>query len=347
MSGTTRLAASVGVEARTSAARSISGVSTSCPIAETIGVSAPATRRVSCSSEKGSRSSSEPPPREMMMTSTSSRASSSFSAAETSRTAFVPCTATSRISNCTAGQRRRALTTTSRSAADSRPQISPTTRGRKGSGFFRAAANRPSAASTRLSCSSRASSSPSPTGRMSSASSWRLPRLVQKLGLACTTTRAPGTGSTGRARSTCSRTGTEKDMSTSMSRRVMKLRPAPGRRFSCTISPSTHSGDIRATYSPTFTDSCRSGHGFSAVVCAAVAASGGRAPAAGAPVTSAPSPAPPGSGVVCVMGSTLPRPADIARTGRRRLWMSPSCGGLVTLAPRPAASGAGLLRWEA
>src|SRR5699024_7104610 len=83
--------------------------------------------------------------------------------------------------------------------------------------------------------------------------------LLETFGVAGATTRAPGTGLTVRARSTCSQTGTENDMSTSTSRRVMKLSPAPGRRLSWTISPSTLSGDIRATYSPTFTDSWRSG----------------------------------------------------------------------------------------
>src|SRR5699024_7695496 len=234
------------------------------------------------------------------------------------------------IAKRTAGQRRRALTTTSRSAADSRPQISPTVRGRKGSGCLREEANSPSADSTRLSCSSRASSSPRPTGRMSSASSWRLPRLVQNVGFAWTTTRAPGTGSTGRARSTCSRTGTEKDMSTSTSRRVMKLSPAPGRRLSWTISPSTHSGDIRATYSPTFTDSCRRGQGFSAVVCAAVAARAGRGVAA-APAS--------GPGGVCVMGP-LWHELPTARRRRTAVWMREPCGGMVSLAPPLSHQGA-------
>ena len=68
---------------------------------------------------------------------------------------------------------------------------SPTVRGRNGRGFLRSASNRPSAASIRLRCSSRASSSPTPTGRIWRASSWRVPRWVQNIGLACTTTRAP------------------------------------------------------------------------------------------------------------------------------------------------------------
>ena len=70
-SGTTSLAASVGVEARTSATRSSSGWSCSWPIAETTGVRSPCTARISASSENGSRSSTEPPPRATTMTSTS------------------------------------------------------------------------------------------------------------------------------------------------------------------------------------------------------------------------------------------------------------------------------------
>src|SRR5699024_6095512 len=160
----------------------------------------------------------------------------------------------------------------------------------------------------------------SPTGRMSSASSWRLPRLVQNVGLAWTTTRAPGTGSIARPRSTYWRTGTENDMSTSTSRSVMNDIPAPGRRLNWTISPSTHSGDIRATYSPTFTDSCRSGQGFSAVVWAAVAARvrrGGSAPA-------------PGSGGGWIMGTLWHAPTTV-RCPTGRAGTVGGCGGLVSL----------------
>ena len=70
MSGTTRLAASVGVDARRSATRSSSGWSGSCPIAETTGVRVAKTARISPSSENGRRSSTDPPPRAMTMTST-------------------------------------------------------------------------------------------------------------------------------------------------------------------------------------------------------------------------------------------------------------------------------------
>ncbi len=75
-SGTTSLAASVGVEARTSATRSSSGLSGSWPIAETTGVRAAKTARSSPSSENGSRSSTEPPPRAITITSTSGSRSS-------------------------------------------------------------------------------------------------------------------------------------------------------------------------------------------------------------------------------------------------------------------------------
>ena len=161
-SGTTRLPASVGVDARTSATRSSSGWSTSWPIALTTGVRHAATARSSVSLLNGSRSSSAPPPRAMTMTSTVGSSSSACTAATTSVTAVGPCTATARTSNRTTGHRRRAFSTTSRSAALARPQTRPTVRGRNGSGRLRSSANSPSAASSRRRCSSRASSSPTP-----------------------------------------------------------------------------------------------------------------------------------------------------------------------------------------
>ena len=57
---------------------------------------------------------------------------------------------------------------------------------------------------------------------------------------------------------------------------------APGRRFSCTTWPSTHSVDILSTYSPIFIESRRTGHGRSAVVSAAFSGSGPRPWGAGA-----------------------------------------------------------------
>ncbi len=70
-SGTTSRAATLGVDARASAARSVSGVSCSWPTAETIGTRQDATARTSRSSLKGRRSSKLPPPRAITITSRS------------------------------------------------------------------------------------------------------------------------------------------------------------------------------------------------------------------------------------------------------------------------------------
>ena len=70
----------VGVDARTSAARSQSGVSCSCPTAETTGTGHAATARTSRSSLNGSRSSKLPPPRASTITSTPGCAQSARSA---------------------------------------------------------------------------------------------------------------------------------------------------------------------------------------------------------------------------------------------------------------------------
>ncbi len=149
-SGTTRLPASVGVEQRTSATRSTSGLSGSCPIALTTGVRQRATARHSASSLNGSRSSTLPPPRASTMTSTSGAASSDCSAPMTCSTARWPWTATSRTSKRTAGQRRWAFSRTSRSAALARPVTSPTVRGRKGSGFLQLGGEQPLGGHQRL-----------------------------------------------------------------------------------------------------------------------------------------------------------------------------------------------------
>ena len=103
MSGTSCLAASVGVEARTSATRSSSGVSGSWPIADTTGVRVPATARISPSSLNGSRSSTEPPPRATTITSTSGSRSSLARASITSFAARVPCIAAYAVSKRDAG----------------------------------------------------------------------------------------------------------------------------------------------------------------------------------------------------------------------------------------------------
>ena len=134
--------------------------------------------RTSPSSENGSRSSTEPPPRAITMTSTAGSASSFRSPAITDSAAVGPWTAQLCTTNRTAGQRRRAVTSTSRSAALSRPVISPTTAGANGSGRLRAASKSPSAASSRRIRSIRASSSPRPTARISVARSENEPRAT-------------------------------------------------------------------------------------------------------------------------------------------------------------------------
>ena len=126
----------------------------------------------------------------MMMTSTSLSASNSRSACDTSETAAAPCTVTSRISNSTIGQRRFPFSTTSFIASVLRPQISPTLRGRSGRLTLRSESKSPSAASRLLSCSSRASNSPTPTWRISRADKVSEPFFVYQDALAKRTTRA-------------------------------------------------------------------------------------------------------------------------------------------------------------
>src|SRR5690606_1257374 len=61
----------------------------------------------------------------------------------------------------------------------------------------------PSRASDFFSCSSRASSSPTPTGRISAARSDSWPRGAYHSGLQCTTTRAPSPTTPATASNTC------------------------------------------------------------------------------------------------------------------------------------------------
>ena len=117
-------------------------------------------------------------------------ASNSFSATDTSLTALLLATATSRISNSTPGQRRFAFWTTSFSASLLRPQITPTFFGRKGSFFFRSGSKSPSAANLFFSASSLASRSPTPSFSTSTTLNEIEPFLVQYLGRAFTLTLA-------------------------------------------------------------------------------------------------------------------------------------------------------------
>ena len=177
-SGTTRLAASVGVEARRSATRSSSGLSGSWPIAETTGVRAartppgPAPRRRTAAGPRPSRRRGRPRSRRPR-----GRGRAGATASITSRAAFVPCIAAYRDLE---PHRRPAAAARSRARRARRREFCavtrPIVRGRNGSGRLRSAANRPSAASSCRRRSSRASSSPSPTMRISRA--WRRERAA-------------------------------------------------------------------------------------------------------------------------------------------------------------------------
>ena len=190
-SGTTFFAASVGVEARRSAAKSMSVQSSSCPIAETIGLRHAAVARTTFSSEKPMRSSKLPPPRATMMTSTLGSSSSLRIAWTTSGGHCAPWTCTCSITKSTAGQRRFTLVMTSPSARAWGAQIRPMQRGNSGSGILFSVSNRPSPLSFLRSSSICALRSPAPTRRMSSAMKLRRVAFTHTSGLPWTTTRSP------------------------------------------------------------------------------------------------------------------------------------------------------------
>ena len=80
---------------------------------------------------------------------------------------------------------------TSRSAALARPVISPMVLGRNGIGRFSRGSNRPSASSSLRSRSMRASSSPTPTARISLTRNENVPRPMKKFGLPSMITWVP------------------------------------------------------------------------------------------------------------------------------------------------------------
>ena len=133
-SGTTRFAASVGVEARRSATSSSSGRSFSCPIALTTGVVAAATARSSRSSLKPSRFWKSPPPR-AIDDHVDLRVRVERLQRRRAPPARVrsPCTAACTTRKSTLGQRSCALRSTSFSASESLPVIRPMRCGRNGS----------------------------------------------------------------------------------------------------------------------------------------------------------------------------------------------------------------------
>ena len=116
-----------------------------------------------------------------------------------------------------------------------------------------------------MSRSSRASSSPSPTWRISSARSDSVPRAAKKSGLACATIRAPSASFGAPASSTSRCAVTVRLMSAAGSRRVRKTVWCPGGRVTWATCPSTQTQPSLATQAPIFWLTTRTGHGSSAV----------------------------------------------------------------------------------
>ena len=135
--------------------------------------------------------------------------------------------------------------------------MSPMTRGRKGRARFRSAENRPSEPSWRRSLSSRASRSPTPTARISSAVSANEPRLALKSGRAKITTRAPSAAGGPAASNTCRVQMTRTDTAATGSRRVRNT--APPRTADSAICPSTQTWPSRPIH-PHQLQTVRTGH---------------------------------------------------------------------------------------
>ena len=183
------------------------------------------------------------------ITATSVKPSSSFNAVATSLTAPSPCTATSRISNCTSGQRSLALTTTSCIAALARPQIKPILVGRNGNACFFAASNNPSAAKVCFNASNRASNSPMPTGLIAKTRSCSSPRRGQISGCSNNSTRSPSTKNCASAPSTDRVAAVETETSVCKSRNVAKITCEPGRSLTSASCPSTQTAGSFFRYS--------------------------------------------------------------------------------------------------
>ncbi|MDH6440298.1 hypothetical protein M2158_008839 [Streptomyces sp. SAI-144] len=130
---------------------------------------------------------------------------------------------------------------------------------------MRSGANSPSAARDFFSCSSRASSSPTPTGLISAARSESWPRGAYHSGFASTTTRAPSLTTSAISSKTWRKQVTLTEMSYDGSRSVRKTTPAPGRRDSWVIWPSTHTAPRRSIQPPIRRDTSPTGRGASGV----------------------------------------------------------------------------------
>ena len=172
-SGEILTAASVGVSARTSAARSASVTSISCPTPATTGIGLAATARTSGSSLKAHRSSRLPPPRTTAITSTAgTRRAASVRALATSTAAPAPCTREGTTITSAAGQRPRSVSRKSWRAAPAGLVTTAIRRGKGGRGRFRCGAKSPSASRVAWSRRSFASRAPVPTACIRSIVSW-------------------------------------------------------------------------------------------------------------------------------------------------------------------------------
>ena len=172
-SGETFTAASVGVSARRSAARSVSVTSISWPTPATTGMRAAATARTSTSSLKLQRSSRLPPPRTSAITSGRGMSRSAMaSAAASSSAAPAPCTRDGTTITSLACQRPRSVCKKSAIAAPVGLVTRAIRRGKGGMGRFRSAEKSPSASSRAWSRRSWASSVPVPSACNRSIVSW-------------------------------------------------------------------------------------------------------------------------------------------------------------------------------
>ena len=122
----------------------------------------------------------------------------------------------------------------------------------------------------------RASSSPTPTGRISSTRSESVPRPKKYDGLPWTTTRAPSASG-----GTVPRTmvvGAVRLIETSAagSRSTRNAVPDPGRAATWVSWPSTHTAPSRSIHAPILRATVRTGHGSSALVAGGVVTPGVR-----------------------------------------------------------------------
>ncbi len=171
--GATSSAASLGVRARTSAARSASVTSISWPTAETTGIREAQIARTTTSSLKAHRSSRLPPPRVTTRQSISiGRRLTVSIAAAISWAAPSPCTRLGTTSTSAPRQRRPSICRKSWMAAPLGLVTTAIRRAKRGRGRFRSGRNNPSRASRARSCRRASSRAPIPFGSTCSITNW-------------------------------------------------------------------------------------------------------------------------------------------------------------------------------